>query len=263
VAAGASQRLVCAGQRKIGLLTVVKVPDAPAVGGVATVAFLTQTALVHILCRVTAVASSSSRSEAEGTMTLCAADNIVQPQQRKIAQIMIEADITPPGLLRMTAITAADQKATVRINGTMAAQAFRAQCLGGKVSGVTGMAVQMSMVTTQRKTGFGRVIVVDGLPLVVAVAVLTLFPEAGGMRVIRAMAANAGTRQLVVIATAAVTTQAVLSGMHAQQRVASLFLVVEPGRLPIGRYMATAAILATVTTMHVIGGMATKTGLGH
>ena len=82
MAVGTMQLPVRAQQRKVRLrlLRVIEIPQRPTVGRMATLAFLAEAALVHVIVRVALVACRRRPAERQRRVALSAADDPVQPQ---------------------------------------------------------------------------------------------------------------------------------------------------------------------------------------
>ena len=107
MAGGALQLRVCAQQRKMRLLGVIKHPQRPAVGRMAVVAFLAQAALVNVIVRMALDALQRGLVEAQGRVALRAADDAMQSEQRVLGQVVVEDDVSGPRVLAMTGLAAA------------------------------------------------------------------------------------------------------------------------------------------------------------
>ena len=111
----ASHFRMCAGQRKVRLLTVVELPDVPAVSIVTIGALLTQTALVNVVLFVTVVACLAGAFVAGRYMALHAWNRHVQSDQWETAQIVIERNIIAPTVGRMALIAVLAELARMHV----------------------------------------------------------------------------------------------------------------------------------------------------
>ena len=168
-------------QGKAGLLAVVKIPDCPAIGRMAGVALLAQPTLVHILLRVTIIAFARATVESLRAMALRATDHHMQAQQREFRQVMIEADFALPMILAVATVATGAELGTVRIGGTMTGKALGTELLLRHFGRVAGMATQFRVRPRQGKFGLRGMIVVHGLPVFIAVAVIALQAQPTGM----------------------------------------------------------------------------------
>src|SRR5271157_2776191 len=107
----------------------------------AAFAFLAQPTFVHVIVRMAVDAGGLRLRESQRRMALRAADHPVQSQQRKIAHVMVEYELGPPGVLAVTGFAAALELAAVRILATVAAHAVLGELLGGRGAGVAGVAI--------------------------------------------------------------------------------------------------------------------------
>ena len=99
------------------------------------------------------------------------------------------------------------------------------------------------------------------LPSIVVMAVAALVAEAGGMRVVGAVAAVAVLRDLVLVVAAAVAGEAVDLGVHAEQLVAGLLEVIELRGLPLLGDVALGAVGAARAAVLIVRGVAADAGL--
>src|ERR1700726_2704524 len=95
-------------QRKVilRLLGMIENPQLPAVGRMAAFAFLAETALVHVIMRMTIVALHRGPIEGQRRVALRTAHHSVQPEQREIGEVVIEDDVGAPLLLTMAGFAA-------------------------------------------------------------------------------------------------------------------------------------------------------------
>lgn len=252
----AVQLAVCAGEREVGLTLVVEFPDRPAIGRMADLALGSQTGVVHILCRMTAVAVGRCSSKRLCAMALRAADDCVQAQQRKLSQIVIEADAAAPALLAVTALATGRQLAAVRILRVMAGGAVGAQLLRGERRGVTDVTFQFGVRTEQLEFALGGVVEVDRMPLVVAMALAAVAAKAPGMRIVGPVAADTRGCKLGLVVGVAVTVGAVESCVPPEERKLGLPGVIETGAMPVLGGVALGAVRAARSLVYVVGRMA-------
>jgi len=125
VASRAAQLRVRAGEREIRLLGVVKVPHAPAIGGVALLTFPAETSLVDIRLFVAFEASGSLYLECLSRMTLLARNCHVQAKEGELRQIVIEIDHGFPTLGHMAFVACGTQPRAVNVARPMTAHALR------------------------------------------------------------------------------------------------------------------------------------------
>lgn len=165
---------------------------------------------------------------------------------------MIEIDPAPPILLSVTVVTAGTEVLAVRTRRAMTAAAIRAQLLSSRVRGVTDVAIQLGVYPLQRELGLRQMIVLDGFPHLVVVAVGALGAEASRVRVHRAVATVAVLRDLVLVHAAAVTPKAVQLRVSTEKGKTSLPFVIELCCLPFDSRMALAALRSTFPTMRIV-----------
>ena len=120
----AAQFVVRAGKREARLLAVVELPHAPAIRGVALLAFLSEASLVNIGCFVAFEASGVRYPERSSRVTLFARNRNVQAEKRKLRQIVIEVRHRLPTLGQMALVARGTQPGAVNIARPMAAHAL-------------------------------------------------------------------------------------------------------------------------------------------
>lgn len=107
----------------------------------------------------------------------------------------------------------------------------------------------------------GRVIQTCNVPPVIVVAIAALRAEAGGVRVVRAVAAVAILGNLFLVIAAAMAGGATDLVVRAEQSEAGLFQMVVLRRLPLPGGMAFRAGIAACAAMLVIGRVTSHAGL--
>lgn len=104
VTSRAAEFCVRAGEREARLLAVVEFPQAPAIRGVALLAFLSEASLVNIRLFVTAHAGRIVYPEGSALVALLARHRNVQAEKRKFREIVIEVDHRLPAFGHVTFI---------------------------------------------------------------------------------------------------------------------------------------------------------------
>ena len=122
---------------------------------------------------------------------------------------MVKIDLAAPVLLRVAIVACGMKIPAVRTGRAMAGAAFRTQLLGGRVSGVADVAIELGMDANQRKLGLCQMIVFDRVPDLVAMAIVALGAKAACVGIIGLVAAVAVLGNLGFVVTAPVATQAV------------------------------------------------------
>lgn len=181
MASGALQLGVCACQCETGRFIVIEGPDIPAVAVVATCAVLAETAFMDIIRLMATVTVGLGIFELLREMALFAGHGDMQPHQRKVAQIVIEAHLATPRIRDMALVALTTQLAGMRVLRAMTTNTGRTQLLRGDIGGMTGVAVQFGMRSGQRKFSIARVIEAGRLPVGTVVALLALLAHAPGV----------------------------------------------------------------------------------
>lgn len=96
MASGAFQALMRSGEREIRLRIMNKSPQRPTARIVTIGALLTKAALMDVILGVTGAACRVSGPEVLADVARAARDGLVLAQKRKVAEIMIEAQICRP-----------------------------------------------------------------------------------------------------------------------------------------------------------------------
>lgn len=122
---------------------------------------------------------------------------------------MIEIDSGAPILLRVAVVAGGVEILPVRTGCAMTADAIGTQLLGGRIRGMTDMAIQFGVYSHQRKLGLRKVIVLDGLPDFVVMAVGALGAKAPRVRIICPVAAVAVFWDFVLVHPGAVAAKAI------------------------------------------------------
>jgi hypothetical protein len=104
-----AQFCVRAGKRESRLLAVVELPHAPAIRGMALLAFFSEASLVNIRRFVAFEASGARYPVRPSRMTLLARNRNVQPKKRELRQIVIEVDHRLPTLGHMAVVARSTQ----------------------------------------------------------------------------------------------------------------------------------------------------------
>jgi hypothetical protein len=235
---------VGARQSKVSLLRMIESPQRPTVRRMTALAFLTETPLVHVIMRMTIDAGLRRSVKGQCRMALRTADDLVEPRNGEIGQVVIEHDVGAPGLLAMTGFASALELAAVRVLTAMAACAILGQLLACNRCGVAGVAIDLGVRAEQRKLVLPGMIVIRYLPALVVVAIAALRAESRRVRIIGLVAALAVLRNLVFVIAAAMTGDAVDLVVHAQQFIAGFLEMVVLRRLPLLRHVALGAIFA-------------------
>ena len=144
----------------------------------ATVAFFTQSTLVDVVLAMTVDTARFGFAKRLGAMALRATDHIMQTKERKDRQVMIEIDLAAPILLGVASVASGMEIPPVRAGRAVAAVAIGRQLLGRRIRRMTGVAVQLGVYPHQRKSGLRQMIIGDGPPCLVVVAIPALGAEA-------------------------------------------------------------------------------------
>lgn len=216
MALGALQLGVRTQQGEMSLFRVIENPQRPAVGRVTGLAFLAESAFVHVVVRMAVDARARRPFEGQRRVALRTADDPMQPQQRKTGQIVIENDVGPPSLLAMAGFASALELAAVRVFAAVAAGAVLGKLLRGHGRGMTGITVDLGVCAHQGKLMPFGMIVIFYLPALVVMTVFALPAEAPGMRIVGLVAAVAVLRNLILVIAAPMAGDAVDPVVHAQ-----------------------------------------------
>lgn len=183
----------------------------------------------------------------------------VQSKKRVGRQVVVEADISPPGD-GVTFLAGLVHRRTVRVVGAVAACAVRSELVGFHRRRVTGVTVDLGMRSGERKL---RVLVAGHPPNVVAVTISARGAQAALMAVVSLVATGAALRNGSMEVPATVTVGAPDMGMTSQEGKTRLTGVIELLRIPVSGGMTVATLLALATFVNVVRCVATETFCGH
>src|SRR5205823_540118 len=252
VAGLAGKLAVRTAQGKSGLLAVVELPHLPAVRRVASSAVLAQIPLVHVVLAMAVDTLLADVAVLAGQMTLLARNRDVQADQRKAREVVIEAHAGAPARRRVALIAFLAELAGVHVVGPVAAHAFGGQLLRRHARGMAGMTPDLLVTADEGPLGVARMVEARGLPLLVAVAGAAVLAEAGGVRILRLVTAEALARQLVLEIPRAMAVVAGDAVVHTLEGEAGLLLVIELRGLPGAGDVALGAFDTTIAVVHVV-----------
>ncbi len=163
---------VFAGQFKIGLGVMVKLPDTPVVGRVALFATTAQRFFVNIVVLMAVAASQGSIFECLFQVALFTTGNRVLADQGEAGQIMVKTDDASKGLFIVAAVAAVTLLSFVDVVTFVTADTVRFK-LVFEASLMAAMAFQGFMAAFEFEVGVPVVIEAAFLPVVFAMTVLT------------------------------------------------------------------------------------------
>ena len=161
----------------------------------------------------------------------------------------------------MADATAILELPAVRILTAMAPGTVLRQRLGSHDCCVTGVTVDLRVCTVQREFGLATVVVSDGMPFLIIVAIVALGAEPRGVRIVGSVATVAVLGNLILVVTATVAGQTIDVGVNAEERVAGFLEMVVLGSLPFLGDVAFATVGATRPAMLIVGGMTAQARL--
>jgi hypothetical protein len=175
---------------------------------------------------------------------------------------VVEIDLAAPILLGVAIVARSTEILAVRTGGAMAAVAVGTELLRGRIRGMAYVAIEFGMYPHQREFCLRQVIVLDGLPNLVVVAIVTFGAKTPGVRIIGLVAAVAVLRNLVLVHATAMAAETVYFGVPTEQRKPGFLFMIELCGLPFSRGVALAAIAAPLAAVCVVRQVATNAGLG-
>src|SRR5579883_2184529 len=253
MAGGAGERGVGAGQREVCFLRMIELPDRPGRRRMAARAVTPEVALVNVIRRMTAAAVAGRIAKVAGEVALSAGHGHVQSRQRKAGAVVIEAQIGAPAGRAVTGGAIGAELAAVHVIHAVTAHAAGLELLRRNGSGVAIEASQFGVRTGQRPMRIARVIEARLLPLHVAVAAVAVGPQPAGVRVLSAVTADTGGRQLRLHVSGAMAVLALQLGVRAEEREARRLQVIEARGLPATRRVTGAAVGAAIPVVNVVG----------
>src|SRR3977135_3933347 len=130
-------------------------------------------------------------------MALLTRNRHVQAEKRKFRQVVVEIRYRLPTLRNVALLTPDSEPGPVHIACPMTTAAVRRKFLVTERSRVTGVAVQLGVLSNELPVSIARVIECGWLPLLVAVTVGAVGSKAPGMSILALMAPGAGLRHRV------------------------------------------------------------------
>lgn len=246
MAISAPQRRVRAGEREVRLLGMIEAPQRPTIWRVAALALPAERPFVHVIGAVAVHAPRCGRHEGQASVTLRAARQPMQSDEREPAQIVVEDDVGAPVVLTVTGVARLLELAAVRIFTAVTGIAGRAEFLRRGRCGVAGVTGDAAVGADEGEVVATQVIVGRaGLPVIVVVTVGALGAEASRMRVVRMMAAEAVLRQLLVVVAGAMAGQTIQPVVRTEQGKPGFLEVIESGALPLIGVVTLAAVRPT------------------
>src|SRR5258708_7018853 len=250
MAIGALELAVRAREGEAGLLEMIEDPQCPAGRRMASVALFAQSAFVHVVFLVTVDTAGLRVAEGLGAMALRAAHHIVQAEQRKARQVMVEADLAVPVLLAVAGVAALLEFQAMRVGGAMAADTVGGGFLLGGGRGMTGVAVELGMPPEQRKARLLLMVELCGLPVAGGMALAALAAALAAVDIVRGVAAHAGLGSGFVLATEMTATAA--DGLMGAGQAEFGLAVIEVTARPVVVVVAVSALVAELATVVVI-----------
>lgn len=224
-------------ERIASLRIVIEAPTCPTVRIVAKRTIAREAALV-IPVLVTTRTGAGRVLERGRAMAFLARQNGMTPDQRESGEVVIEGHFLTPARFPVALLAAAAELSFVGIVLLVTGHAARRQLVAIEIAGVTGIAFDLGVLTSQWKLGLFVVVETHRLPLGRGVAGLALGAVAAGVRVLQPMTGSTGRRQ-VLVALAGMTGGASDILVSAVER--------ESGLAVIERLDATPAVLAVAT----------------
>lgn len=247
------------GEGKTRHLAMIEGPQVPAIGAVATRTLTTQPALMAVITPMAANTVGRSILVLPGQMTLHTRHGHMQPDERIVGKVVIEAHLLAPALRHMTLSTLCTQLAGMGVLCTMTAHAAGAQFLGADVRGMTGIAIKPVVPRRQGKFAVADMIEICRLPGAAVMTLATALAHATGMGILRPVTTHAGFRHRVLHAAGSMATGTIGTRMCTAQRKTGLPGMIKLRGGPVDRRMALFAIDTARTPMDIIGCMTGRT----
>lgn len=244
---------VRARKREARLLAVVEVPDRPPVGRVTRPAGAAEPALVDIGALVAPDTIPRHALELRLAVALHAWHSDVQPDQRKVREIVVKDQCSPPGLNPMALLAVAPKFPGVYVTRAMAGHAIIGQLRVPKGRGMAGMAIDASVRACECESRLLEMIEPRRLPCVLGMATIAPALEAPLVRVIAGVAAVTILGQIVFHAPAAMTARALEVTMATKQREARFLGMIEFRVVPGHSRMAVRTPCPAGPAVHIVG----------
>lgn len=188
------QLLVAARQREL-CLRMVELPQLPSIGRVAIAARGAEIAAMDIPVGMTAATSGIGARERMVRMTRGARHDDMQPDERKVRQIVIEAERWTPRIVAMALLAIRAGSTRVNIIHLVTGAALLVCGVIFERASVASMAGEIAMPAEQGKVRVAKMIERRRTPGLVRVAATALGAEARGVGVVGTVAAFAGARK--------------------------------------------------------------------
>lgn len=218
------------GQREPRLGCVIEAPTGPAVRIVALGAGGAEPSL---MVSVLVAGGTGLRCVLElgGAMALLAGDGLVQADEGKARDVMIEHDLLAPASVLVAFLAGRSELSLMRVVLLVAGSARRCEFVAIEVAGMTGTAFGGRVLAVERE--FGGLVMVERnrRPLRGGVAGFAFGPKPARMLVLDGVAAVAGKREAFIL-FAGVTGRARCVAMGAGQRKFGLGVIEGLGPMP-------------------------------
>lgn len=183
VTISAIELCVRACEREVRLLAVVELPDTPPVCGMAATALISHAAMMEVVCTMAIDARAAGVLVCAGDMALFAGHRDVQTDEGKAREVVVESRVCAPPRRRVALSAIDSELAGVHVPRAVAADAVRAQLLGGDHRRVTCVTGHLLVPAFERPMGVASVIERSGQPFLAAVAGIAFLTETTGVRV--------------------------------------------------------------------------------
>ncbi len=241
------------GECEIGVGSMIKLPEAPAVRVVAGTALFAKLRLVHVARPVTADALMRRIAICPCRMTFFAGNADMQADKRKSCEVVVKLHAVAPTAFLVARLAVAPQRFLVHVIDAMTAGAIRWHFLLLEYVRMTTMAIELFMCSAKRKLGALLVVERRDFPFVLGVAVDAGCSESARVDVRCRVTATAFIRHGCLQVAASMTGIASQLGVAAKQCVTAYFQVVETRLLPAFNAVAAGAIRTPGSPVHVIG----------
>src|ERR1700730_10390231 len=165
-------------------------------------------------------------------MTLLTRNSHVQAEKWKFRQVVVEVCYRFPTLRNVALLTPDSEPGPVHIARPMTTAAVRRKFLTTERSRVTGVAVQLGVLSNELPVSVARVIECGRLPLLVAVTLGAVASEAPGMSILTLVAPGACLRHRIFQVSGTMAVLAVQVHVRALQGKPGLLRMIEAGRFP-------------------------------
>lgn len=235
---------------------VIEGPDAPAIGRMTKTTVAAKAALMGVVAGMAVAAGAPRTTITPVEMTVLAGHQRMQTEQGKAGEVVIETDPAVPARSIVTTRAILTETTLVDIVDAMATLAVLGHGTLDVTALVTGHAMDLAVTSEQGIVGIAVMTESRPLPAFLVVTVGTLAAETTLVTILAFMTANACRLEFLVVEWAGVTGRTADATMPPVQGVIGIATMIEADITPAAFIVAVGALVAELTMMTIIDGMA-------